>query len=66
MKEIRSIAVSHEIEKFPGDGWNLNLVTRKTESIKPELLLENGVSLATIQKATVVNETSFYQLKRTK
>lgn len=66
MDELSELASSNDLDKFAGDGWNLNRVTKSIETIKPELLLEHGVSLAVIQKSTVTKPISYYQINRTK
>lgn len=61
-KEITPIAERLEIEKEVISGNRISRSSRST--IKPELLLERGVPMTTIQYATV--ETWFYKIEKVK
>jgi len=63
MAEIKEHAERACIEKVTGDGWLLTKVTRESKSIVAERLLEKGVGMKTIEYATEVRESSYYQVR---
>ncbi len=60
---ITKLAAKAGVEKVRGDGWTLSKVVTTRSSIKPELLLQNGVSMKQIEKSTVSTVSEGYTLR---
>lgn len=65
-EDIDQLAKSARITKVQGDGWVLMKTTSKRSTIKPERLVEKGVSMEVIEYATVTSESSYYQVRGAK
>lgn len=60
MKDIYILGEMSGAPKIAGDGWVLHRQTNKTAKILPTKLLEQGVSIQIIQRATVTTESAPY------
>lgn len=66
MKEVKPILEHLNEDKLLGDTWQAIRVTRTTKTLKPELLLQQGVTLHQIDMATVENESTSFQIRERK
>lgn len=64
MKRVDELATATNTEKLSTDTWSMFLSAKTTNTIKPELLLQNGVDMDVIKRSTVTTTTPFYQVRR--
>jgi len=61
--QIAEIAKEHGLTKVAGPGWALSEVTSVRKSISAKRLAELGVSLKTIEAATVESASTYFQVR---
>lgn len=64
--DIDTHASRAKIDEVDGEGWRLKLITKVNEKLKPEKLLELGVSMSVIRDATEVSTSEYYSVMKIK
>lgn len=62
LREIGELAEANRLTRVRGNGWLMKKGHGKSSTIQANLLVEQGVPMAKIEKATVTKTWDFYQV----
>lgn len=65
-EDIDAHATRAKIDSVDGEGWRLQHIVKVNEKLKPEKLLELGVSMSVISEATEVSTSEYYTVTKIK